>query len=440
MKRRVVISGIGVVAPNGATTETFWQASLSGVASVAAIPAHWLEYAEYASTLWAPLPAVDFARFRISRIEQMQHDQIALLAMAAAEQALAMAGIAPALRDEKKNTYSLPFPDPARGGVSMGTGVGGIVSFSHNQNHHLQAPLAPFVTPEAKQRLLRYPARFHPFAVSMTMPNSASAALGIRYGLTGPNNTFCTACAAGLVAIGHAYSAIADGALDFALCGGSEHLDEGFGGIFRAFDIARTLVRDCTNPAAANRPFDKRRSGFLLAEGGCAVLFLEELEAARRRGCAPLAEIKSFAESFDAYSLMALDPSGAAVYRMIARACRDAGVDTKDIDYINAHATGTPLNDDVESAIIERIFGDKPLVNATKSLTGHAIGASGAIEAAVTALSINHKTTHACKNLDDPVRPLNFVRSPASFPISTALTHSFAFGGHNAALVLSDVN
>lgn len=440
MKRRVVISGIGVIAPNGVTTEAFWQACLSGAASVASIPAHWREYAEYGSTLWAPLPAVDFSSFRISRIEQMQQDKIALMAMATAEQALAMAGIAPELRDEKKNTYTLPFPDPARGGVSIGTGVGGIVSYTQNQSNHIQAPLAPFVNSEVKQRLLRYPARFHPFAVSMTMPNSASAALGIRYGLTGPNNTFCNACAAGLVAIGHAYSAIADGALDFALCGGSEHLDEGFGGIFRAFDIARTLVRDCNDPATANRPFDKRRSGFLLAEGGCAVLFLEELESARRRGCAPVAEIKSYAESFDAHSLMAPDPAGAAVSRMIAQACSDAAIDTRDIDYINAHATGTLLNDDVESAVIERIFGDKPLVNATKSLTGHAIGASGAIEAAVAALSVRHKTTHACKNLDDPVRPLNFVRSPASFPIRTALTHSFAFGGHNAALVLSDVN
>jgi 3-oxoacyl-[acyl-carrier-protein] synthase II len=439
MKRRVVISGIGIIAPNGASTETFWQACLSGVASVAAIPAHWREYAEYASTLWAPLPPVDFAGFRIGRIEQMQQDRTALMAMAAAEQALAMAGIAPELRDEKKNTYTLPFPDPARGGVALGTGVGGIVSYTQNQSNHIQAPLAPFVNHEAK-RLLRYPARFHPFAVSMTMPNSASAALGIRYGLTGPNNTFCNACAAGIAAIGCAYASIATGAIDVALCGGSEYLDEGFGGIFRAFDIARTLVRDCSDPATANRPFDKRRSGFLLAEGGCAVLLLEELEAARRRGCEPVAEIRSYAESFDAHSLMAPDPAGAAVSRMIVRACSDAAIDTRDIDYINAHATGTLLNDDVESAVIERIFGDKPLVNATKSLTGHAIGASGAIEAAVAALSVRHKTTHACKNLDDPVRPLNFVRSPASFPIRTALTHSFAFGGHNAALVISDVN
>jgi|WetSurMetagenome_2_1015567.scaffolds.fasta_scaffold00303_6 3-oxoacyl-[acyl-carrier-protein] synthase II len=439
MKRRVVITGIGVIAPNGADTETFWRACLSGTTSVASIPDHWREYAEFASTLWAPLPSVDFPRFRISRIELMQQDRTALMAAAAAEQALAMAGLVLQLRDEKKNTYTLPSFDAARCGAAMGTGVGGIVSFSRNQDNHIQTPLIPFVNQEGR-RLLRHPPRFHPFAVPMTMPNSAAASLGIRYGLTGPNTTFCNACAAGLVAIGHAYAAVARGSLDLALCGGTEFLDEGYGGIFRAFDIARTLVRDCADPAAANRPFDKRRSGFLFAQGGCAVLLIEEREAALRCGRVPLAEIKAYAESFDAYSVMALEPGGAAASRMILEACRDASVAPHEIDYINAHATGTIQNDDVESSIIEKIFGNRPLVNATKSLTGHAIAASGAIEAAVAALSIRDQTTHACKNLDDPVRPLNFVREPAAFPIRNALTHSFAFGGHNAALIMSNVS
>jgi len=437
MKRRVVISGIGVVAPNGATTESFWKACLDGSAAVASIPASWRQYAVFGSTLWAPLPAVDFSAYRISRIEQMQQDKTALLAMAAAEQALAGAGLAAELRDEKKNIFSLSSLDPARGGVYMGTGVGGIVSFSQNQNHHLQAPLAPHVAPEARE-LLRFPARFHPFAVAMTMPNSAAASLGIRYGLTGPNTTVSNACAAGLCAIGRAYEAIASGTVDFALCGGTEYLNDGFGGVFRAFDIARTLVRDCGDAQTANRPFDERRSGFLFAEGGCAVLLLEARDAALSRGRTPVAEITGFAESFDAYSIMAPEPSAVAVSRMVERACRDAHIDIRDIDYVNAHATGTLLNDIVESAVIERLFGRRPLVNATKSLTGHAIAASGAIEAAVTALSVNRKTTHACKNLDRPVRQLNFVRAPVTFPIRNALTQSFGFGGHNAAMIVSE--
>ncbi len=450
--RRVAITGIGVVCPLGADTAAFWNNCLLGNAAVAPIPDEWKAYCSYSSTLWAPLPAIDLLRFRINRIEIMQSDMTALLAIAAADQALAMSGVRLTLCNEKKNSYTLNAIDPLRCGVFMGTGIGGIASFAANQGHQLYAPLRaaikgacagvlPSEAANAAGRrmdgLLRYPPRFHPFAVAMSMPNTAAAAVGNKYSLHGPNQVYCNACAAGLTAIGRGFSAIRDGEADWALAGGVEYLHDDYGGVFRGFDAAKTLVSAGNDPLTANRPFDKKRSGFLLAEGGAAVLVLETFEHALARGAIPIAEICSFAETFDAFNMMSPDPSGKHIERMVRMALEKAGLPSKDIDYINAHGTATMVNDEIEANIIERIFGNGPLVNATKSLTGHAIGASGAIEAAVTALSLKHQATHACKNLFDPIRPLRFVREAGPFNLRNALTQSFAFGGHNAALVLA---
>ena len=221
-----------------------------------------------------------------------------------------------------------------------------------------------------------------------------------------------------------------------ALTGGSEYLDHSSGGIFRGFDIANTLVQDCEHPETANRPFDKRRSGFLFSQGGAAVLVLEEYEGARKRGAPIIAEVSGYAETFDAYSMMNIAPDGVEIERMIRLALEDAQLTPNEIDYVNAHGTGTQLNDMTEAMVIERVFGRDVLVNSTKSLLGHSIGASGAMEAVVTALSLKHQTTHVCKNLEEPISELNFVRSPGPREISAALSQSFAFGGHNAALVL----
>jgi 3-oxoacyl-[acyl-carrier-protein] synthase II len=441
---RVVISGVGVVAPPGGDTSTFWNNCLAGATVVSPIPEEWAAYHSYSSKIWAPLPAVDFSRHRINRIERMQSDTTALLSMVAADQALSMSGADVALKNEKKNTFTLGGIDPLRCGVFIGTGIGGISSFAANEGHQLFSPIreivsSPEMTADNHERLgriMRFPPKFHPFAVPMSMPNSAAAAIGIKYSLHGQNCAVCNACAAGTTAIGRAFRSIRRNEIDWALAGGTEFLHDDYGGIFRGFDVAGTLV--CGSGADANRPFDKNRSGFLFAEGGCAVLVLESLDhAIRRHAPQPLAEICAFAETFDAFSMMGPDPSGVHVERMIRTALANAGMEARDIDYINTHGTGTQANDDVEATVIERIFGDRPLVNTTKSLTGHAIGASGAIEAAVTALSLRHQATHACHNLLEPIRPLNFVRKAGRYPMKAALTQSFAFGGHNAALVMS---
>jgi 3-oxoacyl-[acyl-carrier-protein] synthase II len=282
------------------------------------------------------------------------------------------------------------------------------------------------------------PRRSNPFGVAMTMPNACSGNLGIKFKLLGSNNTFCAACASGTVAIGYAFKAVRSGELDLALAGGVEYLYDDYGATFSGFDTVRALAGNNEDPEKANRPFDKDRSGFLFSEGGGAVLVIEELEHARRRGARIYAEILGYAETCDGYNIMMMESSGYNIARMITQALADAGVSEKEVDYINSHGTGTVLNDETETRVIETVFGKKVLINSTKSLIGHTLGASGAIEAVVTTLSIYHKTTHPCRNLDNPMRDLNFVTKVASYPIRRAISQSFGFGGHNAVLVLGE--
>jgi len=436
--RRVFVTGIGIAAPTAIGTESFWSSCLSGVASVAPIPAHWLDYHQPASTLWAPLPSFDFQHYNINRIEKMQIDPATILGLCACKQALDNAGFSAHQKDDKKNTFTLTDIEPSSCGVFIGTGIAGIASFVQNQAFHCFTPIKERIGASGNANdLLRMAARFNPFAVSQIMPNATAASIGIKYSLTGPNTTISNACAAGTIAIGNGFRAIREGRCKMALTGGTEYLGDEFGGVFRGFDIAKTLVRNCADPSKANRPFDNDRSGFLFAEGGAAVLILESQEHAQQRGVKPIAEIVAFAESFDAYSMMALDPEAGAIKSMINRALHDAGLSAAQIDYINAHATGTQLNDEIEARVIDEVFGKKTLVNATKSLIGHTIGASGAIESAVTVLSIRDQRTHACKNLENPVRELNFVTDSAPREIHAAMKNSYAFGGHNASLVFT---
>ena len=279
--------------------------------------------------------------------------------------------------------------------------------------------------------------RFNPFVVSMLMPNAPAAYLGIKYGLRGPNLASVKACASGTVAIGRAFEAIASGAIDQALAGGSEYLDDPHGSIFLGFDACRALVRECEPPEEANRPFDASRSGFLFAQGGAAMLVLEGADSAERRGATPLAEVTAFSESFDAYSMMSPEPEGRAIQAMLETLLAVAGVAASEVDYVNAHGTGTQGNDSCEAAVIERVFGPRVAVNSSKSLLGHTMGASGAFEAAITALSLRDQTLHPTRNLTDPIADLDFITTATQRPVRHAVSQSFAFGGHNAALLMA---
>jgi 3-oxoacyl-[acyl-carrier-protein] synthase II len=200
--------------------------------------------------------------------------------------------------------------------------------------------------------------------------------------------------------------------------------------------VSGTLVRDYASPDTANRPFDENRSGFLFSQGGAAALILEELEHAQRRGATIMAELIGFAETFDANSMMSLAPGGKQIERMVRAALDDANLSPDDVDYLNAHGTGTKNNDQTEAEVIQRVFGKSIRVNSTKSLLGHTIGASGAFEALVAALTLRDGKTHISRNLENPVLDLNFVHSVEPFEPRVALSQSFAFGGHNAAIVL----
>jgi len=449
-RRRVVVTGLGVVSSIGSTTRAFWEGCLAGKSVVEEIPERWRRYADYKSSLWAPLPDLDYVDRGLSRVEISQHDPVALQAAAAAGEALADAGLAVELKSKRANTYEVAGVDAERAAVFMGTGIGGASSFLANHAYQIlarprqaledvvQGSSEPGAVSDCLHRLLEdlsHGRRFNPFVVSMLMPNAVSAFLGLKYSLTGLNHTSSLACAAGTVAIGEAFRAIRDGRVDMALAGGTEYLSDEHGGIFRGFDIAKTLVRDCGDPQGANRPFDAKRSGFLFSQGGAGVIVLEELKGALRRGARPLAELAGYGESFDAHSMMNVASDGVQVERMVRLALRDAELEVADIDYVNSHGTGTMANDAVEAAVIERVFGAHVLVNATKSLLGHTIGASGALEAVVTVLSLQHQRTHACKNLEEPIAELNFVLSAEPVKMAAALSQSFAFGGHNAALI-----
>jgi len=455
MRRRVAVTGLGVVSSIGHGAGDFWRACLAGTTRVEAIPPSWLDYAQFTSRLWSPLAEPDYESWGLGRIERLQNDPSALIAMTAAFQALEAAGITRELKDEKRGTFVLSGTGgvaPERAGISLGTGIGGISSALRSTLH--QALTKPKESLrelrgrlgdagaldllETIERRLRSPSRANAFAVAMTMPNTATSALSIKLSLVGPQSTHCSACASGTVAIGHGYRSIASGDMDLVLAGGVEFLDDDYGAIFHSFDLARTLVRDApdSDPNHANRPFDRQRSGFLFSQGGGAVLVLEELERARGRGAPILAEVAGFAETSDAHNIMVMEPDGRQIARAIEAALADSRLRPDEIDYVNAHGTGTLANDETETAVIGRIFGTRPLVNSTKSLLGHTLGASGALEAVVTVLSLQHQTTHACKNLEDPIADLNFVRRVDAQRIRAALSQSFAFGGHNAALVL----
>jgi 3-oxoacyl-[acyl-carrier-protein] synthase II len=451
VSRRVVVTGLGVVSSIGSDPDAFWSSCLEGKSRITPIPEHWRQYADYHSCIWATLDALDPEHLNLTRVEVAQNDPASLIAGYAARQALTGAGLESELVNKRANSYRLADVDPHRVGVYMGTGIGGANSFLDNYSVQIlsaqKARLEEIRSglPEDDEtrhsvgsvlELLHHGRRFNPFVVSMLMPNAISAHIGLKYSIKGPNITYGVACASGTVAIGHAFKAVRDGTVDIAISGGSEYLDDYYGGIFHGFDIAKALVRNCEDPDRANRPFDTDRSGFLFSQGGAAVLLLEDLDTAIGRGAPVLAEVVGYAETFDAHSVMSIAPDGVQIERMMNSALADADLSKSDIHYINAHGTGTQANDVVESEIIERVFGRDVRVNSTKSLIGHTIGASGAIEALVTVKSLKEQRTHACRNLEEPLSKLNFVREASSIPMQAALTQSFAFGGHNAGLVL----
>ncbi|HEX4494031.1 MAG TPA: beta-ketoacyl-[acyl-carrier-protein] synthase family protein [Thermoanaerobaculia bacterium] len=438
--RRVAVTGAGVITSLGTEIDSFWRGCLEGRSVVAGIPAAWTRSSTLRSRVWSPLGDWERETPLATRIEKKQLDPAARIGLLAAEEALRRAGLALESADPRRNAYQLAGIDGERAGVFLGTGVGGLHSCLESSRFIVLDPARREASPEVAALLdeLAIPRAFNPFSVAMTMPNAAAAALSIKLGLHGPCRTFAGACAAGTVALGHAFRAIRQGECDLAIAGGVEFLGDPFGCAFRGFDAVGALAAGPLPAEQLNRPFDRARSGFLFSEGGGAVLVLEDLEAARRRGAEVLAEIVGYGETADAHHLMGMAPEGRQIRRAIEQCLGDAGLEPSDIGYVNAHGTGTAANDDVEARVLAALFTHGPRVNSTKSLLGHTLGASGAIEAVVTALTLRGGVAHPSRNLTDPEVPLAFVVASEPVAARYAISESFAFGGQNAVLALAN--
>jgi 3-oxoacyl-[acyl-carrier-protein] synthase II len=384
--RRVVVTGLGVIAPCGQGREAFWE----GLLSPAPAGSHKLEGFD-------PTPFFENPK------EARRTDHFAQYAIAAAAEAFAQAGEIAV--------------NPDNAGVVLGTGVGGLET--------IEEQIVVFL--EKGER------RVSPFLVPMMMPNGGSAALSMRYDLRGPCETVTTACAAGTHAIGNAARLVATGRCDVAVTGGSEAA---------VTPVALAGFRNMTalSTSGISRPFSAERDGFVMAEGA-AVLVLEERERALARGATILGEILGAASNADAHHITAPSPGGAGAVACMELALADAGIDLADVGHINAHGTSTPLNDAAEAEAIVKVFGTSgPPVTSVKGVTGHALGAAGALEAAAVLLSIEHALippTMGTTERDPDIAPIDLVvGGPRPWTPAPTLSNSFGFGGHNGCLVI----
>ena len=408
-RRRVVITGIGMLTPVGFSTTETWTALLQGRSGISPITV--FDASEFPTRIAGEIQGdVEPAKLDIKRFRKQ--DRFAQLALAAAAEAIEDADL------DSANIHS------ERKAVCMGSGVGGMGTFEV----------------EAQLYLQRGHKRISPFMIPKMMPNAASAAISIEFGLHGPALTLSSACASSSDAIIAACDLIRSERADVVIAGGAESTitPVALGG----FVSARALSQSNDDPERASRPFDQARDGFVLSEGAC-VLILEDLENAQRRGAKVYAEVRGGGQASDAYHITAPLPDGAGANRAMRAALQDAQRTITDIDYINAHATSTSLGDLAEIQAVRTVFdhhSSQLIVNATKSLIGHTLGASGSIAVAVTALSIRDNVVHGTLNLENPEDLCNFKylgTQVQEVAIRNALVNSFGFGGHNTSIVLS---
>ncbi|MDQ3733782.1 MAG: beta-ketoacyl-[acyl-carrier-protein] synthase family protein [Actinomycetota bacterium] len=389
--RRVVITGVGVVAPCGIGAEAFWAGLSTPVQ-----PETNRRITDF-----------DPAEWGLKHVEVRRIERFAQLAIAAAALARRDAGI------EEDSPY-----DPYRCGVMMGTGIGGAYAWEHN----------------AEVLMTKGEKYVSPLVVPMVMPNAASANVSIRSGFTGPVETITTACAAGTHAVGHGARLIASGRADVVLAGGSESCQTPV--MSNGFQNMKAL-----SPTGVSRPFDVGRDGFCSAEAG-AVLVLEEYEAARARGATIYAEIAGTGSTADAHHITAPSPNGAGAIACMKAALEDAGVEAEEVTHVNAHGTSTQLNDAAEAIAVKEVFGgNRPAVTSIKGVTGHSLGAAGAVEAVALALTFRNReippTMHVTE-LDADL-DIDVVLEPRPWEPAPALSNSFAFGGHNGTLVFCPI-
>ena len=407
--KRVVITGLGAVSPNGGTSEEFWNNSINGKSGIG--PMTLCDPTNYTCQIAGEIEDFD-PTIAIDPKEARRMARFSQLAVVAGKEALTSSGI----DIQKLDSY--------RVGVILGNGNGG------------------FPTLEANSRILaaRGGMKMSPFFFPMILPNMATANLSRFIGAQGYSSTAVTACAASNQAIGEAFNVIRSGMADVMFTGGAEAgiSELGLGG----FAVMKALTTQNAEPAKASRPFDSTRDGFIPAEGS-GIIVMEELEHAIKRGARILAEVKGFGCTSDASHLVQPKEDGSAAARAIEIALEDSGISKKDVDYINAHGTSTPLNDLVETKAIKRAFGEHAYqipISSTKSMIGHSLGASGSLEAVVCINSITSNMIHPTINYEypDPECDLDYVPNVArSAPVNVVLSNAFGFGGQNACVVFS---
>jgi 3-oxoacyl-[acyl-carrier-protein] synthase II len=408
-RRRVVVTGVGLVTPLGTGTERNWEGLATGRSGVRAITR--FDASVLPARVAGEVPDFDPDRF-IERKERKKMDLFIQYAVAAAQMAVEEAGLA------------IPLVRPDRVGVIVGVGIGGLESLEAAYHH--------FAAQDVR--------RVSPFFIPKLIPNMAPGHIAMRFGARGPNYATTSACASGAHAIGDAVLHIRDGRQDVVLAGGAEApiCLLGVGG----FTAMRALATGWNEePARASRPFDRRREGFVVAEGA-GMLVLEALDHAQARGVPILAEVIGFGATCDAYHMTQPSPGGEGAAECMAQALADAGIGLEAVGYVNAHGTGTPYNDEAETAAIKRVFGEYAArlpVSSTKSMTGHLLGAAGAVEAIYAILAIARGVVPPTINLDDPdpACDLDYVPHRArEATVDVALSNSFGFGGTNVCLAV----
>ncbi|MDF2721863.1 MAG: beta-ketoacyl-acyl-carrier-protein synthase [Paenibacillus sp.] len=407
MKRRVVITGMGIMSAMGHELETFWSNLLAGKSGVSVIES--FDTSEYTTHIAAEFHDFNPEQY-MDKKEARRMDRFVQFAVAASKMAV---------QDAKLNIGENA--DPERSGVYVGSGIGGLGTW---EDQH-------------KILLDKGPKRVSPFFIPMMIANMASGQISMSLGAKGPNSTAVTACATGTHSIGDSYKLIQRDEADVMICGGAEATIRPTG--MAGFCALRAMSTRNDEPAKASRPFDVDRDGFVMGEGS-GILVLEELEHARKRGAHIYAEVIGYGMSGDAYHMTDPDPEGAA--RCMTRAIKDAGLQPSEIDYINAHGTSTPVGDKSETTAIKMALGDhayKVAVSSTKSMTGHLLGAAGGVEAVITGLTLERGIIPPTINLDnqDPECDLDYVPNVArEASVKVAMSNSFGFGGHNATIIL----
>jgi 3-oxoacyl-[acyl-carrier-protein] synthase II len=408
-RRRVVVTGLGIVSPVGNSVPEAWQNVLEGRSGITRVTR--FDPSRLSSQIAGEVKGFDVTRY-LSAKEARRMDLFIHYGMAAALQAWRDAGI------------EVTPENAERIGINFGSGIGGL-------------PMIEATHDELKKS---GPRRISPFFIPATIINMIAGNLSIALGIKGPNLAIVTACTTATHCIGEAAKAIRWGEVDAMLAGGAEATvtELAMGG----FAAARALSTRNDDPAGASRPWDRDRDGFVLGEGAGA-LVLEEYEHARRRGARIYCELAGYGVSADAFHITAPAEDGDGAFRCMRNALRDAGLGPDMVDYINAHGTSTPLGDIAETVAIKRLMGARArevAVNSTKSMTGHLLGAAGGVEAVFTALAVQNQVSPPTINLQhpDPACDLDYVPNVArKMPIRTALSNSFGFGGTNGTLVFT---